>query len=552
MFRICLSRGNFLHRDLRSSSGHPTTSLATLSPELLTLCERARLPRLADVASWQPAAGVPSQYTLHLHPSLAERVALLHPPLLPLLPALAHCLSHLSLSLLTTSLAFGPRGPPLGARDDIWSLALPRQTRQHDAEAHLLSLIRASSLSPLPFSSPPTILASDGSALSNPARVTFAFASPSAAFVGSLPHIPTLSSLHGELFGLVAAALHALSHPASPPDTPLYTDHLNSVRFLQRLQAAPHVAYQPSSPVLSLYSWLQDILSRHPHPPVLTYTPAHTHATSLAARANDYVDRLASAAHSAPLGAPQIPLPTFSLPDYCLHHSLYGYIESPVLPTLLSYSSPPLHSAVAFLAVTRVLYHPHSPPDHPYTRASSAYSATVQLYARADQLDTGLRRYRHLGLPSPACPFGCPVLDTAHHVFVDCAAFAHLRLEALESVVRDITGLLAPEDRQSYVAPPFADDVRRLTSVLFVDDASAWPMGVSRYYLGMLPPIPATRDLSVAHGRCLARVLACWHVGCIRLAARIWGQYKRSLSPLPQRSPAPIVLPEPLEYLLAL
>ena len=35
-------------------------------------------------------------------------------------------------------------------------------------------------------------------------------------------------------------------------------------------------------------------------------------------------------------------------------------------------------------------YYPHPPPPHPYTRASSVYSAVVQLYARSHQLPTNL------------------------------------------------------------------------------------------------------------------------------------------------------------------
>ncbi|KAI1782724.1 hypothetical protein LXA43DRAFT_855067, partial [Ganoderma leucocontextum] len=70
-------------------------------------------------------------------------------------------------------------------------------------------------------------------------------------------------------------------------------------------------------------------------------------------------------------------------------------------------------------------------PPHPYTRASSTYSALVQLYSRSSQLDDAFTRYRRFGDASPACHFGCDALETQHHVFVQCPHFANVREEAL-------------------------------------------------------------------------------------------------------------------------
>ena len=97
------------------------------------------------------------------------------------------------------------------------------------------------------------------------------------------------------------------------------------------------------------------------------------------------------------------------------------------------------------------------------------------------------------------------------------------------------------------VRAPFADHAQRLTCILFEDDASAWPQYTSRYYLGMLPPIPGTSDLSVSDTRLLAQSTSAWHVASIRLAARIWSSYRRALYlPAKLRHSLPVLLPPDL------
>ncbi|KAF8239259.1 hypothetical protein L208DRAFT_1017712, partial [Tricholoma matsutake] len=69
-------------------------------------------------------------------------------------------------------------------------------------------------------------------------------------------------------------------------------------------------------------------------------------------------------------------------------------------------------------------YDQHPPPDYPYTRAPSSYSAVIQLYAHSDQLDLALTLSSrlHNGF-QPWCRFGCHVLKSTHHIFTECLRF---------------------------------------------------------------------------------------------------------------------------------
>ncbi|KAF9027239.1 hypothetical protein BDZ89DRAFT_987420, partial [Hymenopellis radicata] len=101
---------------------------------------------------------------------------------------------------------------------------------------------------------------------------------------------------------------------------------------------------------------------------------------------------------------------------------------------------------------------------------------------------------------SPLCPFGCGALDTVHHVFVTCPTFHHLRRDAYSSLIH----------------------------ALF-RDSRQWPQNRSRFYLGVLPKLPEINTITPprARDRVIRRIASIWHSEAIRLAGRIWGDYKR-------------------------
>nr|VWP00788.1 N/A [Ganoderma boninense] len=420
------------------------------------------------------------------------------------------------------------------------------------------AILAAARLSPLAGHLQPRLLASDASAIASPDHhVTFAAATPHSAVVLALsPTEAYTSSLHGEVFGLVVAALLHLHEPVTvPPDCPpLYTDHLNSVRFLETYSApsASTPTSPPLNPALPLYQWLLDIFRRTPNPPIPTYTQAHTSDNTPSALANRLVDHLASSSHAPHPPCLSLPLPTFSFPTFVLHVPSQGYIFPSSIPSVLRDLATHVHvsdtSARPNAVLFRSLYDNHPAPPHPYTRASSAYSALVQLYVRSSQLDDAFTRYRRFGDVPPACHFGCDILETPHHLFVECPHFAAVRDEAKDAVVRDTSVLL-----QAAKTPLPSEVLLHIACSLFSDDAHVWPQTLSHYFLGTVPPLPAvavTQGAELSTRRLLSRIAALWHSASIRLVARIWGSYKRTLSPFPSHLPSPLSVPPHLAHLL--
>nr|VWP00632.1 Mevalonyl-coenzyme A hydratase sidH (EC (Siderophore biosynthesis protein H) [Ganoderma boninense] len=520
----------------------------------ITNLARAHLSHLCHLASWT-ASTTTQSYTLTPFPHILHTLSNFsarHD-----WPAVQHWLCALSLADFTTATAglFDPDIAPAAAHqsDDRWTLALPPSLRQQYAETAILAAVRLSSSHPL---SPEGILASDASAISRPRpHVTFAATSPHTTLVLAIA-LPdrSASSLHGEVFGLILAALLHLHRPVLPPPSRpvLYTDHLNSVRFYQSLSSPSLSPSPPQNPALPLYHWLRDICQCSPNAPIITYTPAHTSNSSPPAQANRLVDNLASTSHTPGRIPLALPLPTFTLPPYVLHAPSHGYILPSSIPTAVRdlhihtlLSDPSLRpNSVLF----RSLYDQHPPPPHPYTRASSAYSVLVQLYSRSSQLDDAFTRFRRFRDASPLCHFGCDTLETPHHLFVQCPHFADVRDEHKIAVQRETSTLLHATE-----TPLPKEVIQRTAASLFVDDPDIWPQTTARYFLGMVPPIPGVSSSSGAHlhtTRLLSRIAASWHLTSIRLTARIWGSYKRAMNLSPPRIPPPIALPPHLTHLL--
>ncbi|PBK63305.1 hypothetical protein ARMSODRAFT_1088611 [Armillaria solidipes] len=211
---------------------------------------------------------------------------------------------------------------------------------------------------------------------------------------------------------LCPSTIHHYNLPPPPPHLPsspsLYTDHLNSSRIIASAIHLPPLSHQWSSlPGRSLYRWLLHLLQHSPpphHPPNIIYTPAHTNSSSTPSTVNALADQLASGSQYLQLRPPPAPLPTFFMDSFMLYSPNDGYVETSIssyLPSVLTstaYSSPDFRPATTMLLP---FYDQHTPPEHPYLRASSAYSALVQLYARSDQLDTAYTRFRRFGNISP-------------------------------------------------------------------------------------------------------------------------------------------------------
>ncbi|KAG1792347.1 uncharacterized protein HD556DRAFT_1482054 [Suillus plorans] len=248
--------------------------------------------------------------------------------------------------------------------------------------------------------------ASDASMLPLPASlfqarsVTSAAATPNSQVVFSLASYGTSAGiLHGELLGIIAAVL--LSIHANPQEPySVLADHKNAVHMIHEVLpgALPHV--WNNQPARSLYRWLFSLLHSPTPAPSLVWTAGHTNGLAPECLTNDYVDRMTSYVQERRGVIPSAPLATFSMDDYAMFASGYGFVENNLSSLLISRLEDSYALSDSFRparALTLALYDSHRLPDLPYTRASSSFSAIVQLYAWSSQLDTAEvphRRFR--------------------------------------------------------------------------------------------------------------------------------------------------------------
>ncbi|KAG1775612.1 hypothetical protein EV702DRAFT_972795, partial [Suillus placidus] len=228
-----------------------------------------------------------------------------------------------------------------------------------------------------------------------------------------------------------------------------------------------------AQPACSLYRWLFSLLHSTSPSPSLCWTAAHTGSLAPECLANDYVDRMASSAqHSAGVLA-SAPLATFAMDDFTVVAPDYGFIECNLSSFIISRLEHAYASHVSFRpakALTLALYDRHLLPDFPYTRASSSYSAVVQLYARSSQLDTAQVRHRRFHDTPPWCHFGCDVFESMHHIFALCPAFMAIHRAHNMQLCDETSSLLEGKTTDS-----IKEVFDRAAQRLFSDDAGLWP-----------------------------------------------------------------------------
>ncbi|KAG2340633.1 hypothetical protein BDR05DRAFT_1034772, partial [Suillus weaverae] len=367
-----------------------------------------------------------------------------------------------------------------------------------------------------------------------PRSITAAAATPESQVTFSLiRHGTSASILHGELLGIKTAVLLSIRANPDKPYT-VFTDHKNAVHLIMDvlLGALPHIwNAQPARSFLA--------------PECL---------------ANDYVDCMApSAQHSAGV-LPPAPLTTFAMDDYTVFESNFGFLECNLSSFVISRLEHAYVSDVSFRpakALTLTLYDHHLLPDFPYTRASSSYSAAVQLYARSSQLDTAQVRHHRFHDTPPWCHFGCDAFESMHHIFALCPAFMAIHRAHNVQLCDETSSLLKGKTTDS-----IREVFDRAAWRLFSDDAGLWPQYRTRFYVGVLPPLAdivsdartqvgvlsPPSNVSGAVGnvgvsspqpvsmmvepRLLSRLAQEWHLRSIRLAGHIWGEYKRRVCAL--------------------
>ena len=103
--------------------------------------------------------------------------------------------------------------------------------------------------------------------------------------------------------------------------------------------------------------------------------------------ANKLMDLYATLAQRQPF-PPSVPVPSFTMDRFTPFHPSFGYVEtnlSSFVSHLLAFT---FSQGSSFQPLRRLPHDSHPPPTHPYLHATSAFSATLQLYLRSAQLDT--------------------------------------------------------------------------------------------------------------------------------------------------------------------
>ena len=364
--------------------------------------------------------------------------------------------------------------------------------------------------------------ASDGSACSQSDTAVSSVLGPiPAAF-----RLRTPSSLHSEIFGLILALANDISF-SSPSPARILTDHLNSVRLLKDACTSilpAHFWYR--WPGRAYYKWLLNLL-HHAPATEFEYIKAHTGLSDIPSQLNYSADQIAVVSHHFPAYTPLAPVPTFDMDDFTLWSPSSGYVDSNLASFVNNLYSRGLISKFALdhhLRMPSSFYHPHNPPQYPYERAYSAFSAVVQLYARSGQLPVRrLLSSRRLSRTS-RCHFGCTSSEDDHHIFVSCSHFSTLHNNAVRDLVSSLSSVLS--SIPIHLHPPLL----YITRNLFSDDPLVWPFNYSRYYVGLLPPFQhhlPSYSTSSPHNP-ISTLSNTWHTVSIRLAGRIWGEVFRS------------------------
>jgi hypothetical protein len=410
-------------------------------------------------------------------------------------------------------------------------LLIPRVQRRDEAESYISALAATCKFPPSLLAHMNTTWASDGSmipaasTISDHKSVTAAVSGPSSLILRVVHR--NASILQGEQMGIVSALVLA----DKPPQ--IYTDHLNSTRLIDDSQTVVNQDNRlRSMNGRSYYRWILDLASRKSA--TITYTKAHTSDTSLRSSLNREADLLASSAQKNIQNIPVAPVPTFYMNPYTFHRELDGWIESNTRYLVDHYLAKQTADMLALLPKHRMttwLYDTNPPPPWIYTKASSAYTALVQLYARSGQLPTAEGMYQKKASSSSICRFGCASTENPHHIFSTCVRFSDLRNNELASINTSIKRRLDEAD----ISLPDQTLILELAKSLFSDSDTVWPLNSTAFFLGQIPKIGPMLPMSsvpnhVTHSRLAHNISSDLHLSSVRLTSRIFGSLQKEIS----------------------
>jgi hypothetical protein len=419
-------------------------------------------------------------------------------------------------------------------------LLLTRQKRREDSENRIRVLANLLDIRPSPNVTDDTVWASDGSMVPASAGI-LDDKTVTAALTGPKTMVMKLNGrnnniLHGEIFGLIMG--HLL---ISRGDVRyLYTDHLNTVRFLQdshsNINQDAGLRYRNGRSYLRWLKMLSDEARL-----TVEYTKGHSNSNLLASRLNADADHYATIAQSHIHCIPIAPTPTFTMNEFTFFRNVDGWIESNIriyVDQLISSSTVETLGKGHRLRMSTWLYQKPNPPTYIYHKATSAYTAAVQLYARSGQLATAERVEKRQGDGNGGkCRLGCAEIEDEHHIFVDCPIFEEWRQEAGLQLQKTLS------DRLEQTGIGEKDKLEILTRAksFYMDDEEVWPLKESQFYLGFVPKIQKwmtheTEGLNwITKERMVKGIYCEWHNTGVRLASRIYGELQRRVTRIWER-----------------
>jgi hypothetical protein len=419
-------------------------------------------------------------------------------------------------------------------------LAIPRDVREQRAQCYIQALARTSGLPRSTYTDGKT-WATDGSMLPasagtlDPKTITGA-ATGTSSLVMRVPG-RNVSILHGEQLGLIVALLVGECSDEHQTTNRILTDHLNSVRLIDDSQSnisqVPRLRFMNGR---SYYRWILSTISRRFNGNInITYTPGHSNDSSTDARMNAEADHLASASQKCFKDLPEAPPPTFHMNDFTFHHSTDGWIESNITQYIgmrMEQLSEMRLRQTHGQRIPTWVHDSNPPPEYPYSKATSAHSAAIQLYARSGQLATAdILKKRNL-IDDDQCRLGCAATESPRHIFLKCPQYETWRNETKDEVVRKTE--LKVETME--IKGPTKESLIRAAKSLFVDDELVWPLHASLYYLGQIPSIDnLLKDsamTAIQKLRIKSHISADWHTSSIRLAGRIFGDFQKRVAVL--------------------
>jgi hypothetical protein len=241
-----------------------------------------------------------------------------------------------------------------------------------------------------------------------------------------------------------------------------------------------------------------------------------------------------SKAQNATHVIPIAPIPTFLMDDFTFYSDDDGWIETNIRVFvdyfLAKQTARTLSMAYHYRMATQ-LYDLHSHPTYPYTKAASAYSAMVQLYARSGQLPTASIMKQRKKMANSGCRYGCWESEDMYHIFVKCERFRVLRGEATEMLVSRVNRQVDDNKLEELHVMGLLEAAK----CFFCDSDILWPLHYSAFYLGHVPKLDSlvlreALTSTAIHERFLHNIHGDFHLAGIRLASRIWGMVQRDMA----------------------